>query len=429
MAFVLRSSRAIPVTPLSASRCPRALSTCQTLASEPPRKLRPEFDMAITHASGTPTSVTEVWDNSPFSAERELIKAKFRELHSNQDDFLYGYDELRTILQKGKPDLTENELQMLYSGIDKKTDDGKVSIEDFVEFIYSPTQVLSSGEATPACAISSSRGFLRDAASAKAWAAASPAASALNGRCLAYFNGAFSPPTRAHAHIIKTLLEDSGIEALWLDPEPSRPGKPRWLDETLEARVRMCDEVASVIGNSDGRAGVGTLRQDMGPELGGNVELFHTLRAMIGGPSRGRLLWVLGADVLEGMRYWAEKARSLVVPQSTCDGLVVFVRGGSSESQVRETATAVFGAELAGSEDFLKIIAMPSDLSDASSNRVRAALVAGANSATAETRATAEQEVQSLLMPEVRALCTSEVMDVYTQQVASTPRGAGKQGK
>eukprot|EP00971_Amphidinium_carterae_P230151 4567873-Amphidinium_carterae.1 len=94
--------------------------------------------------------------------------------------------------------------------------------------------------ATVAQAIRATRGKVCDLDSAVAWSLKqSPAAKALEGRSLVYYNGAFSPPTRAHAHIARTIASDPDVDALWLDPEPARPGKLRWLDETLEARVAM----------------------------------------------------------------------------------------------------------------------------------------------------------------------------------------------
>eukprot|EP00971_Amphidinium_carterae_P162314 3217767-Amphidinium_carterae.1 len=63
----------------------------------------------------------------------------------------------------------------------------------------------------------------------------------------------------------------------------------------------MCELVAEEVSSSHCVVGVGTLRRDLGFERGTSVELFHTLRALLGGPGKGKLLWALGADVLEGM--------------------------------------------------------------------------------------------------------------------------------
>eukprot|EP00927_Polykrikos_kofoidii_P072850 TRINITY_DN68930_c0_g1_i1.p1 TRINITY_DN68930_c0_g1~~TRINITY_DN68930_c0_g1_i1.p1 ORF type:complete len:379 (-),score=48.17 TRINITY_DN68930_c0_g1_i1:260-1396(-) len=273
-------------------------------------------------------------------------------------------------------------------------------------------------------AIAASRGKIHNAASARAWATSAPEALPLHGKCLAYFNGAFSPPTRAHAHIAQVVADAAEVNALWIDPEPSRPGKPRWLDETLKNRIQMCSCMADLLSNEKTELGVGSLRHDLGTKLGESIELFQCLREVLGGIGSGRLLWVLGADVLESMQYWAEKARTCVDPGVTCDGLVVFVRGNSSEVRVREVAAKVFGEERVASEGFLCVHAMPADLAEASSHRARKELV---NACFAPEAQEASRAVDKLLLPAVRSLCTSEVLNVYQEQVINTPRGTPRE--
>lgn len=258
-------------------------------------------------------------------------------------------------------------------------------------------------------AIRAGRGVLRHVESAQIWASEAPEAATLLNRHLVYFNGAFSPPTRAHAHIISTIVAHPDVDALWLDPEPARPKKPQWLDETFDARVEMCEQMLVDLGLTN-NAGVGTLRRDLGPE-GNSVELFYTLRELLGGAGHGRLTWALGADVLDNMRYWAEKARTFLIPGSTCDGLLVFMREGWTEEQILEAAAAVLGRQPSAGE--LMMMPMPKALAAVSSHQARKALVAEAD----------PQEESHLLLPVVHNLCRSRpgVLEVYSDQVINTP--------
>ncbi|OLQ08575.1 hypothetical protein AK812_SmicGene7914 [Symbiodinium microadriaticum] len=190
-------------------------------------------------------------------------------------------------------------------------------------------------------AIAATRGRLSNMASVAAWAREMPAAAAaLRDQHLVFFNGAFSPPTCAHAHIAETICKDPKVTALWLDPEPARPGKERWQNETMEARIEMC-ELLTEESPLCGRAGVGCLRRDLGPELGTSVELFRVLRALLGGPGRSTLTWAVGADVFEGMKHWASKARACLQPGDTCDELLLFTREGWTHERLAE-ATQVW---------------------------------------------------------------------------------------
>jgi nicotinic acid mononucleotide adenylyltransferase len=231
-------------------------------------------------------------------------------------------------------------------------------------------------------------------------------------RKLVYFNGAFSPPTSAHAHIAASIFKDLAVDALWMDPEPCTPHKPQWLDGTLEARVEMCERL---LGSFDlsASAGVGTLRRDLGPEVGNTVELFHTLRALLGGCGHGRLVWALGADVLDGMRFWAEKAREFLQPGVTCDGFLIFVRDGWTEKQLLAIAAVVLGREPAAEE--ISVIVMPEEVAAVSSHKARKAIVLAAAATPAE---------DLCLVPlAVREVCLNrpEVLEAYRDQVVHTP--------
>jgi len=267
-------------------------------------------------------------------------------------------------------------------------------------------------------AIRASRGALRHVESTQSWIVSAPEAAVLLNRSLVYYNGAFSPPTLAHAHIVAAIASYPGVDAVWMDPEPARPKKELWLDETFDARVEMCDRMLAELGLED-VSGVGTLRRDLGPEAGSSIDLFHTLRTLLGGVGHGRLVWALGADVLDNMRFWAEKARTFVQPGHTCDGFLVFIRDGWTEEKLREAATTVLGREPKADE--LILVAMPENLAAASSHKARKALVLqGAQRNTGEC---APQNSTSLLLPVIENLCHTlpHVLEAYSDQVASTP--------
>jgi nicotinic acid mononucleotide adenylyltransferase len=265
-------------------------------------------------------------------------------------------------------------------------------------------------------AIRATRGSLRNKASAISWAATAPEASALCNRNLVYYNGAFSPPTTAHAHIVATINANPTVDALWMDPEPSRPGKPQWLNETLEARVEMCEQLLSDHGSLN--AGVGTLRRDLGPDQGSSIELFHTLRALLGGPGHGKILWAFGADVLDNMRYWKDKAREFLKPGEACDGFMVFARETWTEEQLLATAAVVLGREPAPGE--ITVLPMPEHVAAASSHKVRKALVSGVIDGM--SKEVSSKELLELLHPAIWDICKRpEVLEVYSDQVENTP--------
>ncbi|CAJ1341563.1 unnamed protein product [Effrenium voratum] len=258
-------------------------------------------------------------------------------------------------------------------------------------------------------AIAATRGRLHSVASVAAWAAEAPkAAAALRGKSLVYFNGAFSPPTCAHAHIAASVCKDPEVDAVWLDPEPARPGKERWQNETLEARIHMCELLARD-SSLCGRAGVGSLRKDLGPELGTSVELFRVLRALLGGPGQGHLTWAVGADVFEGMKHWADKAHACLQPGQSCDALLLFTRVGWTPERLMAAAKAVGHTPC-----HVSVIPMPQHLLSVSSHQARHAL--------AQEFATPEPLWGALkMMPRNIAefcLARDDVLRIYAQQVA-----------
>lgn len=234
------------------------------------------------------------------------------------------------------------------------------------------------------------------------------------GRSLCYYNGAFSPPTRAHTHIVSWLADRYDI--VWMDAEPATPRKRHWMNETLQERVKMCELTLDVL--SLEHAGVGTLRATLGSELGNSAALFTELRNFVG--NTGQLYWAVGADVAEGMKYWRHKVETFTKPGITCDGLVVFSRAGSS---VEAASKAVAG--LACSVEFVE---QPAHLSHVSSHQARVGLVqasdASGNRALPPTHELAQ--LDGVLLPSVARMCLQnrDILDVYREQIASTDPAA-----
>lgn len=263
-------------------------------------------------------------------------------------------------------------------------------------------------------AIRFTRGTLCGAASVCALASKGPhaaaAAAALRGRTLVYYNGAFSPPTRAHADIAQAALREPGVDAVWLDPEPARPGKEScWQDETLPARVALCEAMAAEL-ELGGRLGVGTLRHDLGPELGQSAELFRTLRALVG--AEGRLIWALGADVFEGMRHWREKALACLQPGDTCDGLFLFARGAWTDDHLRAAVGSMGGVPC-------EVHVLPTPGADVSSTLAREALV---RESLTPQESKPGAGLRELMLPGVARTCLSmpDLCSIYAKQVSLT---------
>lgn len=184
------------------------------------------------------------------------------------------------------------------------------------------------------------------------------------------------------------------------------------MDETFESRVALCNKMIGESGLS-AFAGVGTLRRDLGPELGQSVELFRVLRTLLGGPGQGRLFWALGADVLHGMRFWSEKARACIQPGDTCDGLMVFIRHGWTEECLLECAGTVLGHVPEPGEVIM--VPMPPELSMMSSHDCRKAVVKASQGDFKDVDA---------MLPFVSefVLSSENLVTVYCDQVLNSPR-------
>merc|ERR1719433_2640046 len=167
----------------------------------------------------------------------------------------------------------------------------------------------------------------------------------------------------------------------------------------MEARLAMCELMASELGLDD-IAGVGSLRRDLGPEVGTSAELFRTLRALLGGPGVGRLTWALGADVFEGMHRWSNKAFSCLQPGETCDGLILFMRAGWTEARMLEAAKSIGHAPCQ-----VRIVPMPADLAGVSSHYARHALVRGGRRADGAGRRGGA--AAAVMLPSVARFCAS----------------------
>tara|TARA_B110001452_G_scaffold58822_1_gene45650 strand:+ start:134 stop:943 length:810 start_codon:yes stop_codon:yes gene_type:complete len=237
------------------------------------------------------------------------------------------------------------------------------------------------------------------------------ATEALHGLTLAYYNGAFSPPTRAHTQIVSWLA--GRHDAVWMDAEPATPRKRRWMTETLAARVEMCESTLDELG-LDACAGVGTLRASLGDERGNDSALFETLRGFVGGS--GRLYWAVGADVAAGMQHWRDKVETFTQPGVTCDGLIVFSRAGSSTEAAR--------AALAGLACGVEFVEQPEHVSNLSSHQARVGLVEAADADASDgqsPRDGAPHGLHGVLLPSVARMCLSDpaVLDVYREQIIS----------
>lgn len=68
----------------------------------------------------------------------DRLKAKFHELDENGDGYL-SYEELSKLLRKGNPDMSDDEMRLLYDQLDTHHD-GKVDFHEFCDFIHTPTQ-------------------------------------------------------------------------------------------------------------------------------------------------------------------------------------------------------------------------------------------------------------------------------------------------
>ena len=254
-------------------------------------------------------------------------------------------------------------------------------------------------------AIRATRGCVSDLRSALRWAGSTSVGGVLDGCRLGFYNGAFNPPTLAHAHIAMQVA--AKVDCLWLDPDPASAHKPRFMDESHEARVQMCERLLSDHPAWTAKMGVGSLRKDMGSAAGNSPDLFRVLRALVG--PTGSITWAVGADVALGMRHWRDKVVECTQPGETCDALIVFRRAGADEQQVQEV--------LGGLRCDVTVINMPSHLLGASSQSAREALVRAAALGRMED---GREDACGQLMPgSVAAYCLTQptLLDMYRKQL------------
>ena len=192
----------------------------------------------------------------------------------------------------------------------------------------------------------------------------------LRGKRLTYYNGAFSPPSLAHAHIMAVCRANA--DCLWVEPDPPTQWKRSWLAQTHEARLEMCETILDRGADAAGAgaAGVGTLRRDLGEQVGDSRLLFETLRELVG--PDGELRWAVGSDVMLGMKGWREKAASFFKRHGgPLDSAIVFVRSRHPHMAAETTAAfvEVLGGKLGVGE--LCLHTMPPSLAHLSSGKLR----------------------------------------------------------
>jgi len=81
-------------------------------------------------------SILDQWEGSPeeWAARKELIKANFKNADTNQDGVL-DFQELETLLRRGRPDISSEEVRTLFYNVDKNRD-GSVTFDEFVDFVF-----------------------------------------------------------------------------------------------------------------------------------------------------------------------------------------------------------------------------------------------------------------------------------------------------
>mmetsp|Transcript_2309 Transcript_2309/g.4822 ORF Transcript_2309/g.4822 Transcript_2309/m.4822 type:complete len:304 (+) Transcript_2309:104-1015(+) len=71
---------------------------------------------------------------SRFDSQIRELKAKFQATDTSGDGRL-SYEELAKLLRKGKPDMRDRDIRILFNGIDKNHDN-KIDFAEFVDFVY-----------------------------------------------------------------------------------------------------------------------------------------------------------------------------------------------------------------------------------------------------------------------------------------------------
>mmetsp|Transcript_20441 Transcript_20441/g.47834 ORF Transcript_20441/g.47834 Transcript_20441/m.47834 type:complete len:115 (+) Transcript_20441:55-399(+) len=74
--------------------------------------------------------------------KKQRLRSRFAVLNKNGDKVL-DFGEMSAMLKRGNPDMSDEELRTLYNGIDKNND-GVVSFDEFVEYLY-PGEGLRTG--------------------------------------------------------------------------------------------------------------------------------------------------------------------------------------------------------------------------------------------------------------------------------------------
>lgn len=147
---------------------------------------------------------------------------------------------------------------------------------------------------------------------------------------LAVFPGSFNPPSHVHVEIVRRVCALPDIDAVWMDMTLHRSCK-LYVDVVREDRLRMAEAAV----NHLSKAGATQLQAQMG-ERGWGIEYFETVRELAGvscgGQPPPRISWVIGSDVLEGMKWWADKAAKIL---RSCDQVIVFSRLHTSDEVVK----------------------------------------------------------------------------------------------
>jgi len=170
---------------------------------------------------------------------------------------------------------------------------------------------------------------------------------------LAIYPGSFNPPHSLHVRMAQAVCHVPGVDALWLDMTMHR-SKKHYVGTVERERVRMADVAVEHIP----KATVTTVQGVMG-DNGWTREYFDALRVFVDGAevggAKGRLYWVMGSDVVEGMQYWKEKATTLL---NAVDRLIVFEREVHKKEKLLSLVQSITGwsaKRVAGFVSFQKL--------------------------------------------------------------------------
>eukprot|EP00658_Telonema_sp_P-2_P036095 TRINITY_DN26167_c0_g1_i1.p1 TRINITY_DN26167_c0_g1~~TRINITY_DN26167_c0_g1_i1.p1 ORF type:complete len:315 (+),score=16.86 TRINITY_DN26167_c0_g1_i1:98-1042(+) len=181
---------------------------------------------------------------------------------------------------------------------------------------------------------------------------------------LAVFPGSFNPPSIMHCEIMKQVTSIPGVDTLWLDMTIHRT-KKLYLESLREERVRMTELAAGSMRNTS----VTTLMANMG-DAGWTSIYFDVLREFAGSDSV--IFWVMGSDVIEDMRYYAEKATTLLC---AVDHVVVFERQIHEKQRVLEILREVTKWPECKLKNFVIFRKLGHETENVSSSNVRRILI------------------------------------------------------